>query len=869
MKHPDIPILAYRLFKWFCKEEYFEELEGDLEERFMKKVEVHGLRKARRHYWKEVLHMIRPTIVKRQTLRFDYQLAMIGSYMILAFRNLKRHRLFSFINVFSLAVAMSAGLLVIGMVSDLMKFDEFHTQKEEIYRVISTPYYQERPYKTRATSPLPLGTELKEQVPGISLTQLGRRFGGESVVNQKKLEVSGIYADAHFFDFLSFDMISGKRNNVLKDPFSVVISKSLSKKVFDEVNPIGEPIEIDGLGIFNITGVVEDPPKFSHLQFDVIGSFSTVELLANKGVFNAGQMAWEKPDSFYNYLLIPEDQVAGVQRWLDQSAISFYKEPERVRFTFELQPLTAILPGPNISESIGPKMIMLPVIVLAVIAIAILLSAIFNYTNLSMALALRRTREVGVRKLNGAGSRSIFLQFLCEAVLLSLFSLGVGIILFMLLRPEFIKVIPRANEVLVLDLTPQLVGWFILFAVVTGLVSGLAPSVYFARLSSLKSLRASATLKSLSRINVRKGLIVAQFTVSIIFVMALAITWRLYAHVLNHDLGFNRENILNVTLDETDPTLLKSELLKLSEVSEVSFSSYVPGIGNWRSLRVVDERTMDSVLVHTMNIEETYIDNFDLELVAGRNFNEQENQHLEQSIIVNETFVRNFGLGLPAEAIGQVVQVKGNSVQIIGIIKDFHYAHLEEPINSFVFRNTGEYKFANVKLATDDLLSSYKRIEYVWDELDPINQMQAKFLDDQINEHYDVLVDIMKMFGFICFLAISISCLGLFGMTIYSTEIRLREIGIRKTFGASNKGLVLLLSKGFLKLVLFAIPIGVPLCFYVFDQFILEQYYYRFDISFVEVSLAVVSLLVLCLLTIGTQTWQAARTNPAKVLRAE
>ncbi len=870
MKHPEIPSFIYRIFQWFCKDSLFEELEGDLEEKFLINREKYGLRKARRIYTFEVLKMIRPTILKRKTSGPSYQVALIASYSVLAFRNLKKHKLFSFINIFSLSVAMSAGLLVIGMITDLLKFDTFHTHKDEIYRVISTPYHNSQQYKTQATSPLMMGDEMLAQIPGIQITRLGRRLIGEAKINEKKLLISGIYADEHFFDFLDFDLLKGDPGEALKDPFSIVVAQNLVNKVFEDTNPIGKTIAIEGFGTYTITGVVADPPRYSHLQFEIIGSISTVHARINQGQIPASQIGWEDLNRFYNYIYIPGNlEKASVNNWLRNATTTYYKEPEKMHYTFELQGLLKILPGPNISDSIGLKMIHLPVIIFAVIATAILLSAIFNYTNLSMARALRRAREVGVRKLNGASSSAIFLQFTLEAIILSLLSLGLGILLFIVLKPEFISIVPRANQILSLDLNFQLVGSFIGFAIITGLIAGLAPSIFFARLSSLKSLRSGTAIKSLSKINFRKGLIVTQFTLSIIFVLAISITSKLHNYLLNYEMGFEKENILNISLMDNDPELIKAELMKLPEVSDVSFSSFIPGIGNWGRIQLVDSRNQDSVWVATMNVDHTYLENMQIELIAGRNFYPDENTNQEQSMLVNETFLRNFGLGEPLDAIGTTFSFRGNLVEIVGVIKDFHFANLEEKIDSFIFRSTGFFRVANIKIVSNDVLGSYKKVETVWDTIDEINRMEGRFFDAEIEEYYQILVDIMKMFGFIGFLAISISCLGLFGMTIYSTEIRLKEIGIRKTFGASEKTLVFLLSKGFLKLVIWAIIIGIPICYYVFDTIILEQYYYRIDISFLEIAQSISFLLFICLATIITQTWSAARTNPSEVLRNE
>lgn len=870
MKHPEIPSLAYRLFKWFCKDPLFEELEGDLEETFLINKEKYGLNKARRIYKKEVLKMIRPSIISKPTSGPGYQAALLGSYVTIALRNLKRNKLFSFINIFSLSIAMSAGLLVIGMITDLLKFDEFHEHKHEIYRVISSPIYQSRSLDVEASSPRYLGREMMQHISGIQVTNLGRRMQGTATANEKNIFLKGIYADEHFFDFLSFDLIKGNKRTALKEPFSVLLSESFVGKTFKDRDPVGETIEIEGLGTLIVTGIVADPPQFSHLQFEAIVSISTTPLLVNQGVLDKNHDQWENLDRYYNYVYIPNNtQKTNVESWLKSTAPTFFQDQENFTASFELQPINQIIPGPDISDSIGPKMIYLPLIILSIIAAAILLSAIFNYTNLSMARSLRRAREVGVRKLNGATRSSIFGQFTVEAIILSLFSLGLGILFFRFLRAGFIGLIPRAEQMVRLELSAELIGLFVVFAILTGLIAGLSPSIFFSRLSSLNALRSGKMLKTLSGINFRKGLIVAQFSLSIIFIMAVVITNKQYTYSLNKDMGFDTANILNVSLQGNDPKILRAELLKLPDVTNVSFSSYITGIGTWNNLQLVDARNRDTVWIHDLYVDHHYLDNMNIELLAGRNFVEGENKLHESTMLVNETFVKNFGLGSPAEALGTVFNVEGEYVEIVGVIRDIIYANLEEHINSFVLRNGSRYQYANLAISSSDMIATLEKVEGVWHSIDEKHRLEAQFMDQQIEDYFKFLVDFIKIFGFVGFLAISISSLGLFGMALYSAQTRMKEIGIRKTFGASERTLIFLLSKGFFKMVVLAVLIGSPICYFLFDKIILDQQVYRTEITIVEVGSSILFLMILSFLTIITQTWNAARTNPANVLRDE
>ncbi len=855
-----------------CHESFYEELQGDLEESFQSNARMHGVRRARWIYRWEVLKMLRPTVLRSWSFRRQqaYAWSLVGSYVTVAIRNIRRHPLFSMINVFSLSVAMSVGLLVIGMINDLMKFDQFHERKYQIYRVLSQPEFQMHRQKWRATSPLPLGEELINAVPGIQVTQLGRNLSDIAEIDDRRLRIRGIYADKHFFDFLSFDLLHGDARQALAEPFSVVLSETAAAKIFADRPALGQVIQLEQLGNVVVTGIAKDPPRFSHIQFEAIASLATLDALEKRNQQRSSMADWGNLDRYYNYLFIPDESAQErVTSFLTSYAPDYFKEPEDFRATFELQRIDRILPGRDLSDQIGPKMIMLPNIILSAIAFAILVSAIFNYTNLSMARALRRTREVGIRKVSGATGRDIYTQFTFETITISLLSLLFGIGLFTVLRPHFLQLIPRASEVLELQLDATLLGWFVLFAVVTGLLAGIAPSLFFSRLSSLKSLRFKGAIRSISGLSARKALIVAQFALSMIFSLAIVITYRQYQYSVNYDLGMDKENILNISLDGSDPEILKTGLLQMPEVSTVSFSSFVPGIGAKDVVQMLDPRNGDTLWIHSMSVNHEFVRNVDLNLVAGREFEGRGNRATEQSVLVNETFIERFGWESPHEALDATIQVAGNTVVIAGVLQDFIYANLEERIAPLVVRQLPFTRWANVKLQSTDISATIADIEELWLDAGGRGHLNARFFDDQVDGYYQFFVDIVKLFSFLGFVALSISTLGLFGIAVYSMEVRQKEIGVRKTFGASALSLLMLLTGGFMRLIVIAVFIGAPVSYLLFDRLILPQQYYRITIGVLEVGTSVGALILVALLTIGSQTFRAAHTNPATILRTE
>lgn len=868
MKPPDdithIPKRYQNFLRWFCHGDYLEELEGDLVEQFEHNVETHNLHFAKQAYKKEVLKMIRPSVMRKWRITSDmFSPAMLRNHGKIALRNIYRHKVFSFLNVAGLAIGMTMGLLIISMITDLLRFDRFHTDADAIYRVISNAHIDNRRIDHLATTAMPLAPSLAGMAGIDEVVRVRRFFAADASIDGKILPLRGHLVDQSFLEVFSFDLVEGDPGSALQQPNAIVITQSAAEKFFQGKDPMGRVLKMGPFGDFHITGVLEDVPLHSHMQFDVLGSFSSVSQLEKRGVIESSLTSWDDLYTNYIYLKLAESQnPAGIEGQLTQIAQAQYARFDNLDVAFSLQPILSIVSGLELSNKIGPTMPRIALIILSTIALLILLSACFNYTNLSIARSLRRSTEIGVRKVVGATKRSIVFQFLLEAVFIALIALVVGVLLFYLIRPGFFSNFPRAEQ-FSLELTPRLVGSFIVFAVMSGLIAGVVPSLFLSRIAPVLVLKNMTSDRVTRRFTLRKVLITFQFALSIIFIVGASIAFKQYKFTLNKDLGFDQENILNLAIFETDPTVLTNEFSKLPEVTEISFSSLVAGTGSTAASWVTPEGDGDSVVAYYISSSNSYLENHHIPLLAGQAFRASSNTN---EIIINETFAARMQWSF-ADALERSVHFNDDLYRITGVVKDFNYTHLEEPIEPFFFIQQPDwYTMANLKIASADIGHTMQRLERIWLGMEPNHAMQATFLEDEINRSYNFLKEATTLFGFLAFIAISIACLGMLGMAMYTAETKAREVSIRKVFGASVWNIFHALSSRFYRLILIAALIALPLVYLLFDKVILANFAFRIRIGPIEMLSGLILVLLLGMLSIGSQTWRAARLNPSDTL---
>jgi putative ABC transport system permease protein len=621
-----------------------------------------------------------------------------------------------------------------------------------------------------------------------------------------------------------------------------------------------------------VTGILKDIPKFSHVRFDALGSFSTLELKSAGD--DGGFLNWESIYSNYVYILLPENsKTDNIQIALDRLSATENAHLENRTITLSLQPLKDIALGRHLVNQIGTAMMPLVVWILGALAFIVILSACFNYTNLSIARSLRRSREVGIRKLIGAFKTHILGQFISESVIIALLALAFSFILFLFLRIQFLSLHRFLDDLVSLELSPSVVLYFIAFAVVVGVGAGFVPALFFSRMNAVRVLKDASSLQLFRRVTLRKALIVLQYAFSLMFITATLIGYNQYKGFLTFDLGFTTENILNLRLNGANGDLVAKELSELPEVKDISKSLIITSLGSIMGSSMKYKKMDDSASVWENHVDEHYLPLHQHTFLAGRNFNPKSEASEETEAIVNEQLLNRFDIGErdPRKALGEVITVDKKKLTIVGVVKDFHYETVEDGIEPMVFRNTiGQTSgYLNVKVLTKDWPTTRAAIEKAWRKVDKVHALDATFYDDQIEQAYSQFSVMIKVIGFLAFLAISIASMGLLGMVVFTTETRLKEISIRKVLGASEGNLIILLSRNFLLLLFVAAVIALPITYIFFEKVVLSSIVYHAPISFGELLVSLIIVMGIAFLMIGSQTLKVARSNPAEVLKNE
>ncbi|MCE7994533.1 MAG: FtsX-like permease family protein [Roseivirga sp.] len=861
------PKSAYKLFKWFCDSRYFEELQGDLEEHFYRNRESLGHKKASSIYWKSVLGMIRPSVISQIKIKYPLNnSAMFRNYSLVALRSIARNKLFSFINIIGLAISMVVGLLAIAFITELYSYDAFHEKKDRIHRVIITQHEgDQEPAFYASVSPL-LGRQLETDYTSFEkVVTIYRNLNGDVKKGDNTVSLNGFYATEDFFDVFTFPMIHGSPSSALSDPFSLVLTETSALKVFGKIDVVGEVISWNNQNQLKVTGVVKDPPRTSHMNFQAIASFGFLEKLNAR---NTGLMSWQNMWNSHVYILLPESgSTTNLQADLDKIAAQENPKLYNSSFEPELQSLTSIFPGRKLNNQLGARMELKNINYIVILAIIVLASAAFNYTNLSIARTLKRAKEVGVRKVVGAQRRQVFLQFIIEAVIVSLMALVIAYFLFQLVRPEFLSLNRDIQRTSTLELSAIHYLYFLLFSVGVGILSGFFPSVILSRLKPSAIVKGVSRLKSASGLSLRKLLVGIQFTLSIGFVLLVGLAGKQYDFALNYDLGFETENILNIYLQNNDVDLLSNSLAQLPEVETISKSSWVPSVGGIWTNRGKYIEGNDSTTVNLMNVNGAYISNLGHELLAGDIFTDGLDR---TQIVVNEQLVKRFRMGEPIDALGKRVRLQGRNRTIVGVVRDFQHATLDNEVAPFAFLSEPNgYRLLNLKISSDDMAETMLKIEAAWSELDPVHEFQAFFYQDRIERAYASLSTSTKTLGLLAIIAIVISILGLLGMAVYTTESRIKELTIRKVLGATTSHLLRLLSRNFVIMFVVTSAVAVPLSLYAFKELIIPGMVHTINIGFWDLSRGLLIIFGLTAVIIGSQALKAARNNPVKNLRSE
>ena len=766
---------------------------------------------------------------------------------------------------------MSVGLLMITFISDLWSYDDFHENKNNIYRVITRNQDANGRLMTLASSSVKAGHKIKETVSGIDeLTLIRNGFGGDAEIGDSKVPLGGLWADNSFLNIFTFPLLEGDSGTALQEPYSLVLTEKSAKKLFGKTNAVGKTVKFDTLN-YTVTGVMKDIPKLSHLNFEALVSFSTVEL--QKPSDDGDFLGWGNFYSNYIYVALPKNpDLQTLQSRIDKLCESENAGIENQKIMLSLQSLNEISTGTTLVNEIGPHLDVMAIWVMVALTFIVLLSACFNYTNLSIARGLKRTREVGIRKVIGAKKSQIFGQFITESIVIALLSLAFSFVLLIFLKEQFMGMHPYIEQLVSLKISKGLVFGFTVLAVLVGLLAGVLPALFFSRTKPLSILKGFSSIRLFQKLRVRRVMIVVQYVFSLIFITTTIIGYNQYKSFIAYDLGFSTENILNIQLQGNKPDVFVEALSEIPAISEISQSRIITSLGNIYGTQLKYKNPNDSVMARQNVIDEKYLPMHGHEFLAGNNFRKRSESVVENEVIVNEKLLKRFNIGEdnPDRALGEIVNVEGKELTIIGVLKDFHYEKPMQAIEPVILRYSAKPgNYINTKISSNDWPATLASIEEAWKRIDDIHPLEATFYEDQIEYSYSQFSIMIKVIGFLAFLAICISSLGLLGMVVFTTETRIREISIRKVLGAAEGNLIYLLGKSFFVLLLLSAVIALPVTYLLFDKIILTNFAFHQPIGLAELFVGFLGILGIAVLMIGSQTFRAARTNPAKILRDE
>ena len=802
---------------------------------------------------------------------------MIRNYLTSILRYISRNKGFTAINVLGLAIGMMACMLITQFVLHEFSYDNFHVKKDRIFRLQLDRYDKGQLATQWAAGAMGIGPDLKADFPEVK--EFVRLTGSNALFSYGDVyfkEEGVYYATESFFEVFSIPLLQGIDSLVLRQPFKVVLSKSLAKKYFGEADPIGKTIKNNGRTEYEVTGVFEDLPPNTHMKISALFSYSSFESLVNDP---EGMKSWQW-DGHFTYILL--DEMANYHEF--EAKLPDYVEmkvsEELKRFdagmVFHLQPITDIHLDSNFMFEFKPNGDRQSVYFLSVVAILILVIAWINYINLSTAKSIERAREVGVRKVMGSFRTQLVQQFLFESLLMNTFAILIAIILVVILTPSFSELTGRDLGYLLFE---QNMFWVWTGALIIGgaLLSGLYPAFV------LSGYKPSEVLKGRFKntghgVLFRKGMVITQFIASITLIVGTFTVYRQIGFMQDQDLGVNLEqtlvlrspNVVDSTYEQKFQ-VFKEQISQYPEVIAVTASTSVPGEQpQWNAggIRRLSQREDESKQYRVIMMDHDFVESYGLEVVAGRSFSgEIPNEY--QNVLLNESASERIGFSKIEDALGDQIYFWGDTFRIVGVLKDYHQESLKKAFEPLIFRyNSAPGGYYSIRFNTTDIRTSMTRFEEHWKTLFPGNPFISFFLDDRYDQQYQADQQFGKVFGIFSGLAIFIACLGLFGLSSLTILQRTKEIGVRKVLGASVSSILGLVSKDYVILMIFSIAAATPMAWWIMSSW-LEDFAYRISLSWWIFALPSMIVVAIALITVSIHTLRAASTSPTKSLRYE
>lgn len=821
---------------------------------------------------------------------------MLRNYLKIARRNLWNSRGFSAINIFGLAVGIAACFFIFQYVYFESTYDRFNTNAANIYRVpISYSGSLTNTPTTAANHPA-VGPAMKAEFPEVVdfvrvvpnalfmnayTLSYKEPQGGEKIYSEANMYL----VDASFFNIFSYPLISGDRNGCLTEPYSIVISESTAKKYFGAADPLGKILDMNGSMSMKVTGVFEDVPDNSHIKFDMLVSFSSIKP-------NYGYDDWTWPE-FYTYVVLApgtdvEKLEAKFPDFIEKYLGKLMKELN-FRSSFHLQPITDIHLHFNYSREAEVNGSEKEIYFLSIIGIFILFIAWINYINLSTAKSMERAKEVGLRKVIGAEKSQLITQFLFESFIINLLALVISFAIILSCTPYFNGFIGKdvTTGFFSSGLGGKPVFWFavVLIFFIGALLVGAYPAFVLSSFIPVRVLK-GIKMHSGGGMSIRRSLVSFQFILSIVLIASTVVVFQQFSFMRNGNPGYQKDQVVIVkapvvkgAVIDNEYQFFKSEIRKIASVNDATATSDIPGhkIRSQNNFRRSGQDKQHSYATYLLEIDENFIPTYQIELIAGKNFISSDKSKMDSAsntkVLINEEMAKTLGFKSAKEAIGKnILYMSDDEVQlnVVGVMKNFHQRSFKEKIDPILcyYPNFSQWKYLSVNLKANDTSKSLSEVEKLYQKTFPGSPFEYFFLDEYFNRQYKADSRLSTMFGLFSILAIIVACLGLLGLSSFVIKLRTKEIGVRKVLGASVIGLLVLISKDFVKMVGIASVISIPVIYYLSNAW-LENYAFHITPGLSVFIIPPVLLLILTLITICTQSLKTALTNPVKSLKSE
>jgi len=789
--------------------------------------------------------------------------ALLKNYILMALRNLNKHRAYALINIFGMALGLSAAILILLYLQFEMSYDRFHKDGDRLYRVSILSLKEGDFESDRHVFTPPIGEDMKKDMPEVE--EFVRMTTGWpmyfNVENKAYKEERVCYASSEMFNIFAFKLKDGDAGSALKEPFSIVLTEKAAKRIFGSEEPLGKTIQIGPEDLYKVTGIVEDLPGNSTIQFSSLISFATLYSLPGL------HLGWNGGNQYITYVKLRENAtVASVEAKFPDFLWRYINEtiaPYGWKYEAYLQPFKQI----HFHFDYGSKTALANFYTFAAVALFILIIACINFINLTTARAARRAREVGMRKVIGATRGNLMRQFLGESVLLTSLSFAVGIVLAYILTPTYNQLLNKElNPLRLVNLVSvaALLGLILL----VGFISGLYPAFYLSSFQPVKTLK-GVLYSGKGRQRFRNTLVVFQFVISVTLIICTFLIQDQLHFMKKIDLGYNKENMLIVPLPEkemrTKTETMRTELLGIPGISHIAASSEVPYQG-FTGNGYVPEGHTHSIMIHALDMDEHFLDAYGIELVMGRNFSKDFATD-KQALLINETLAKQLGWDDP---LGKTITRNGEW-HVIGVVRDFQFSTLHNKVGPLLITSNPwgtRFDYLSVKIRSEDLPGTVAAVEKIFKKYSPLISFEYFFLDDAFDRMYKAEERFERIFLYFSLLAIAVALLGLFSLSAFTAQQKAKEIGIRKVLGATVPNILALFSREMVILIVAANLLAAPIAIYVINLW-LGNYAHRMKIGAGAFLIAFAASLIAAFVTISYQSLKAAFKKPADELRAE